>query len=125
MDERTFADLTALHFNNKKNDFEMKKKWYRIGKKLINKEKIPLCAETKVGARRTYHLYKVNKGDWKGPSTRQLSKMGRLKFNQLLQERENKVNGVTLTFEGESLSGLNPQNHVTGDVAVSWINGTQ
>src|SRR5262245_40688557 len=107
MDKRTFADLTELHFNNKKNDPGMKKKWYRIGKKLLNKEKIPLCAETKVGARRTYRLYSINKGDWDGPSTRQLSKMGRLRFNQLLQERKNKVNEVTLTFEGESLSGLN------------------
>src|SRR5262245_61299576 len=101
MDDQTFADLTILHFNNKKNDLEMKKKWYRIGKKLLNKEKIPLCAETKVNARQTYLLYNIGKGDWKGSLTRQFFKMGRFKFYQLLEERKKKVNGVTLTFERE------------------------
>ena len=45
----------------KRSETERKKAWYKIGKVLIRKHKIALHSESKVGARRTYRYYSINK----------------------------------------------------------------
>ena len=62
-----------------------KKRWYKVGKYLLQGKKIKLQQETKVSARRTYQYYSKIKGDWNGPSPRKLEKMRKEKFWDLLK----------------------------------------
>src|SRR6266540_7169002 len=86
-----------------------KKKWYKIRKYLLNRNKMVMHKETQIAARRTYQYYFKIKGDWDGPSSRQLSKMKKLKFLDLLKGREEIERKILLTF-----STLN-QDHVMED----------
>src|SRR6266540_3589744 len=88
-----------------------KRKWYKIGKYLLNGNKIVMHKETQIAARRTYQYYSKIKGDWDGPSLRQLSKMKKSKFLDLLKGREEIEREILLTF-----LTLN-QDHVTEDHA--------
>ena len=47
-----------------------KKKQYKIGKYLLNGNKMVMYKETQIAARRTYQYYSKIKGDWNGPSLR-------------------------------------------------------
>ena len=80
--------LRRIHLNTRKNSVENKKNWYKVGKALLTGTKVRLHNESKVGARRTYRLYSVMKGNWDGPSPRQLSKMNRSKFDEILEVRQ-------------------------------------
>jgi hypothetical protein len=114
--EKLINALTKIHFNTKKNNVEAKKQWYKVGKSLLNGQKIKMHNESKVGARRTYLYYKENKGDWFGPSPQQLVKIKKLEFEYLLDQRR-EVSGVTLISEEGNLSRLTPEisdSHVTG-----------
>src|SRR6266498_954499 len=88
-----------------------KKKWYKIGKYLLNENKMVMYKETQIAARRTYQYYSKIKGDWDRPSPRQLSKMKKSKFLDLLKGQEKIEREILLTF-----STLN-QDHVTEDHA--------
>ncbi len=65
--------------------------------------------KTQIAARRTYQYYSKVKGDWDGPSSRQLSKMKKSKFLNLLKGRKEIKREILLTF-----STLN-QDHVMED----------
>src|SRR6266540_5172061 len=67
--------------------------------------------EIQIAARRMYQYYSKIKGDWDGPSPRQLLKMKKMKFLDLLKGREEIEREILLTF-----STLN-QDHVTEDHA--------
>ena len=88
-----------------------KKKWYKVGKYLLNENKVVMHKETQITARRTYQYYSKIKGDWDGPSPRQLLKMKKSKFLDLLKGREEIEREILLTF-----LTLN-QDHVTEDHA--------
>src|SRR6266511_492000 len=88
-----------------------KRKWYKVGKYLLNGNKMVMHKETQIAAQRTYQYYSKIKGDWNGPSPRQLSKIKKLKFLNLLKGREEIKREILLTF-----STLN-QDHVTEDHA--------
>ena len=75
-----------------------KRKWYKIGKYLLNGNKIVMHKETQIAARKTYQYYSKIKGDWDGPSSRQLSKMKKSKFLDLLKKREEIEREILLTF---------------------------
>ncbi len=75
-----------------------KKKWYKIGKYLLNGNKMIMHKETQITARRTYQYYSKIKGDWDRPSPRQLSKMKKSKFLDLLKGREEIKRKILLTF---------------------------
>src|SRR6266540_865770 len=86
-----------------------KKKWYKIGKHLLNRNKMVMHKEIQIAARRTYQYYLKIKGDWDGPSPRQLLKMKKSKFLDLLKKREEIERKILLIF-----STLN-QDHVMED----------
>src|SRR6266542_1906646 len=88
-----------------------KKKWYKIEKYLLNGNKLVMHKETQIAARRMYQYYSKIKEDWDGLSPRQLSKMKKSKFLNLLKEREEIEREILLIF-----STLN-QDHVTEDHA--------
>src|SRR6266542_5337928 len=88
-----------------------KKKWYKIGKYLLNENKIVMHKETQIAAWRTYQYYSKIKEDWDGLSPRQFSKIKKSKFLDLLKRREEIEREILLTF-----STLN-QDHVTEDYA--------
>src|SRR6266498_2663159 len=88
-----------------------KRKWYKVGKYLLNGNKMVMHKETQIAARRTYQYYSKIKGDWDGPSPRQFSKMKKSKFLDLLKGREEIEREILLTF-----SILN-QDHVMEDYA--------
>src|SRR6266498_6037835 len=75
-----------------------KKKWYKIRKYLLNGNKIVMHKETQIAVRRTYQYYSKIKGDWNGPSFRQLSKIKKSKFLDLLKGREEIEREILLTF---------------------------
>src|SRR6266542_3269326 len=75
-----------------------KKKWYKIGKYLLNGNKMVMHKEIQIAAQRTYQYYSKIKGDWDGPSSRQLSKMKKSKFLDLLKGREEIEREILLTF---------------------------
>ena len=118
--------------NTKKNNTEIKKQWYIIGKYLLEGNKVKLHAESKVGARRTYLYYNYNKGDWNGLTTRQFGKMRKEEFELKLKFRK-EINGVTLLYDGGNLLRSNPteENHITGQMIEKlfpfkkWGTGTQ
>jgi len=80
--------LHRIHLNIKKNSIENKKNWYKIGKVLLQREKVWLHNESKVGTKRTYHLYFVIKGDWEDSSSRILSKINKTWFDEVLENRQ-------------------------------------
>ena len=80
--------LRRIHLNTKKNSVENKKDWYKVRKALLQGEKVRLHNESKVGARRTYRLYSVMKGNWEGPSPRMLLKMNKARFDEVLENRQ-------------------------------------
>ena len=55
--------LNKIKNNQKKNNPEMKKVWYKVGKALLNGNKLKLNNESKVGARRVYRYYTLGKGN--------------------------------------------------------------
>ena len=57
-----------------------KKRWYKVGKYLMQGNKLKMHKETKVSARRTYQYYSKIKGDWDGPLPRKFGKMRKEKF---------------------------------------------
>src|SRR6266498_111790 len=94
-----------------RNKDQNKKKWYKIGKYLLRGNKLIMYKETQIAAWRTYQYYSKIKGDWDGSSPRQLSKMKKLKFLDLLKGRKEIEREILLTF-----STLN-QDHMTEDHA--------
>src|SRR6266498_3632711 len=83
-----------------------KKRWYKVGKYLLQGRKIKLHQEIKVSARRTYQYYLKIKGDWDGSLPRKLGKMRKEKFWDLLKGREELERKILLAFLNEV------QNHV-------------
>src|SRR6266540_5404669 len=75
-----------------------KKKWYKIEKHLLNGNKLIMHKKNQIAAQRTYQYYSKIKGDWDGPSPRQLSKMKKSKFLDLLKGREEIEREILLTF---------------------------
>ena len=80
--------IRHIYLNTKKNSVKNKKNWYKIVKALLTGTKVWLHNESKVGARRTYRLYSVMKGNWEGPSPRMLSKMNKAWFDEVLESRQ-------------------------------------
>src|SRR5688500_15347390 len=65
-----------------------KQDWYIIGKVVTRKHKVQLHKEQRRAARRTYEYYGILKGNWIGPSPRQLGKMIEAKYQQYLKGRK-------------------------------------
>src|SRR6266498_2020065 len=84
-----------------KERLQNKKRWYKVGKYLLQGHKIKLHQETKVSARRTYQYYSKIKGDWDGSSPRKLGKMRKEKFWVLLKGREELEREILLAFSSE------------------------
>src|ERR1044071_9720182 len=80
--------LHHIYLNTKKNSVKNKKNWYKVRKALLTDTKVRLYNESKVRARRTYHLYSVMKGNWDGPSPRMLSKMNKAWFDKVLESQQ-------------------------------------
>ena len=80
--------LRRIHLNTKKNSIENKKDWYKVGKALLQGEKVRLHNESKIRVRRTYRLYSIMKGNWDGPSPRILSKMNKTQFDEVLENHQ-------------------------------------
>ena len=77
--------LKEIRRNPMTEKLQNKKRWYKVGKYLIQGNRIKMHPEVKVSARRTYHYYSKLKGDWDGPSPRKLGKMRKEKFGDLLK----------------------------------------
>src|SRR6266542_1296870 len=75
-----------------------KKKWYKIGKYLLNRNKLVMHKETQIAAQRMYQYYLKIKGNWDGLSLRQLSKMKKSKFLDLLKGQEEIEREILLIF---------------------------
>src|SRR6266511_2827716 len=78
-----------------------KKRWYKVGKYLLQGHKIKMHKETKVSARRTYQYYSKIKGDWNGSSPRKLGKIRKEKFRDLFKGREELEREILLAFSNE------------------------
>src|ERR1043165_3379472 len=70
-----------------KKDEERKQQWYHIGKVIYEGHDVKMHKESKLAAKRTY-IYYHEKGNWIGPSPRQLGKMNRAQFQLELEEKE-------------------------------------
>ena len=80
--------LCRIYLNTRKNTIENKKDWYKVGKALLQGEKVWLHNESKVGVKRTYRLYSIMKGNWEGPSPKMLSKMNKARFDEVLENHQ-------------------------------------
>src|SRR6266508_1548492 len=98
--------LKEIRRDPMKERLQNKKRWYKVGKYLLQGKKIKIHQEMKVSARRTYQYYSKIKGDWDGPSPRKLGKMRKEKFWDLLKGREELEREILLAFSSEI------QNHV-------------
>ena len=81
-----------------RNRDQNKKKWYKIGKYLLNGNRLVIYKKTQIAARRTYQYYSKIKGNWNRPSSRQFSKMKKSKFLDLLKGQEEIEREILLTF---------------------------
>ena len=96
-----------------KKDEERKQQWYCIGKVVQEGHEVKLHKESKLAAKRTY-IYYHNKGNWIGPSPRQLGKMNQAQFQLELEEKEmvlqmslrNEVEGPVFFKGGNLLTEL-------------------
>jgi hypothetical protein len=68
-------------------EIERKKNWYKIGKVICQGHKVQLTKRSIFAAKRTYLYYKINKGNWTGPSARKFSFMRLEEFNLHLNSR--------------------------------------
>src|SRR6266542_3590150 len=93
--------LKEIRRDPMKEKLQNKKRWYKVGKYLLQEKKIKLHQETKVSARRTYQYYSKIKGDWNGPSLRKLGKIRKEKFGNLLKGREELEREILLAFSNE------------------------
>src|SRR6266540_5313095 len=75
-----------------------KQKWYKIGKYLLDGNKLVMHKEIQIAAWRMYQYYSKAKEDWDGSFPRQLSKMKKSKFLDLLKGREEIEREILLTF---------------------------
>src|SRR6266536_6521885 len=89
-----------------KERLQNKKRWYKVGKHLLQGKKLKLHQETKVSAQRTYQYYSKIKGDWDGPLPRKLEKMRKEKFWDLLKGREKLEREILLAFSNEVQSHM-------------------
>ena len=125
--DKILEDIAAGKFKNtnetrdkkkSKKDIERKKKWYKIGKVLLQGHKVKMCKESQVAARRTYKYYHEDKGNWKGPSARKLSKMKKGQFEQELRKRSPPQEDITLEnvleYIEENLQDWNPEEEING-----------
>src|ERR1043165_5710701 len=94
-----------------KKDEERKQQWYRIGKVVREGHEVKLHKESKLAAKRTY-IYYHNKGNWIGPSPRQLGKMNQAQFQLELEEKEI-VLRMSLRDEAEGPAFLEGGNLLT------------
>ena len=94
--------LKKISRHKKVDHITNKKRWYKVGKYLRRGQKMDRHKESKLAAKRTYLYYKVNKGDWEGPTPRKLSKIPQHKFDELLKRREEIERGILLTIESTS-----------------------
>src|SRR6266508_611534 len=74
--------LKEIRRDPMKERLQNKKRWYKVGKHLLQGKKLKIHNETKVSARRTYQYYSKIKGDWDGPSPRKLGKMRKEKLER-------------------------------------------
>src|ERR1043166_5559029 len=65
-----------------------KKNWYKIGKAIKNGHKVKLHNKGKLAAKRTYQYYKIDKGNWEGPTPWRFGKMVCKDFEEVLKGRE-------------------------------------
>jgi hypothetical protein len=91
-----------------------KRKWYKIGKALLQGNDLKLHKESKVAARRTYIYYSQDKGNWNGLSARQLSKMNKVEFERKLGTRmdlelpnEPEIRNSTLNMTMDEIENYN------------------
>ncbi len=75
-----------------------KRKWYKIEKYLLEGNKLVMHKKTQIAAWKTYQYYSKVKGDWDELSSRQLLKMKKLKFLNLLKGWEEIEREILLTF---------------------------
>src|SRR5262245_49519644 len=107
--------MKEISENIKKRDNNIKKKWYKVGKYILRGNKVKKHNEWKLAAKRTYIYYSKGKGDWEGPSPRELEKMREYKFKELLKGRKEKNAGNLLTAEN------NNPNHVTQEITTPQV----
>src|ERR1044071_2234250 len=112
---KTLRNLSELFEEPpKRSDIERKQAWYKIGKILWRGHKPKLHKESQIGARRTYEYYSIRKGDWSGPSCRQLSKMTKFKYQiELTFRGEEFIQGNSSLNRGNLEEGNLTQDHVT------------
>src|SRR6266511_1919968 len=93
--------LKEIRRDPMKERLQNKKRWYKVGKYLLQRRKIKIHHETKVSARRTSQYYSKIKGDWDGPLPRKLGKMRKKKFWDLLKGQEELEREILLAFSNE------------------------
>ena len=101
--------------------YERKQNWYKIGEVLSRGHTVKLHKESLVAARRTYEYYSIERGNWEGPSPRELSKMNEEKFTRLLAERNQ--GGLDITLDQvrqimeEHLNEWDPEQEIDGTIS--------
>ena len=93
--------LKEIRRDPMKEMLQNKKRWYKVGKHLLQGKKLKLHQETKVSAQRTYQYYSKIKGDCDEPSPRKFEKMRKEKFEDLLKGREELEREILLAFSSE------------------------
>ena len=80
--------LKGRNWRKEQEVLKNKKDWYKIGKAIKNGHKVKLHNEGKLATKRTYQYYKIDKGNWEGPTPWRFGKMVRKDFEEVLKGRE-------------------------------------
>ena len=62
--------LHTITINTKKKSKRNKRNWYHLGRYVSKGNQILRANSSKIVARRTYQYYRINKGNWEGPTPR-------------------------------------------------------
>src|SRR5688572_5094657 len=115
--------LKRINRNTKINSEQSKRDYYFIGCYMKHHRKLPVKwhKESQVAVRRAYQYYSVEYGDWEGPSSRKMTKMGREKFEELLRRREELKRGILLENNNITASQSHETEGIIFDEKLSHV----
>src|SRR6185369_11507669 len=109
------------------NQTRPRQEWYKVGKVITRGHKVKMHGESKRAARRTYEYYGILKGNWEGPSPRQLGKMIKSEYLEYLNARKRlaeelaEVEGPTSSRGGNMLEDVLQEVSRDLNMSSDWL----
>jgi len=117
----------AVFLSKAFNQTKPRQDWYKVGKVITREHKVKMHGESKHATRRTYKYYEILKGNWEGPSLRQLGKMIKSEYLEYLNARKRlaeeleEVEGPTSSRGGNMLEDVLQEVSHDLNMSSDWL----